>query len=43
MGLMVGFRVCQVCLVVGFGEDEYDDEEEFVRIDGFRMNRDGDG
>uniref|UniRef100_A0A7N2LIB6 Uncharacterized protein n=1 Tax=Quercus lobata TaxID=97700 RepID=A0A7N2LIB6_QUELO len=31
---------CQVCLVVGFGED---DEEELVRTDGFGMNRDSDG
>ena len=30
-----------VCLVVGFGEDD-DDEEELVRTDGFGMNRDGD-
>ena len=30
-----------VCLVVGFGEDD-DDEEELVRTDGFGMNRDVD-
>ena len=41
MGLMVGFVVSWVCLVVGFGED--DDEEELVRTNGFRMNRDSDG
>ena len=29
MGLMVGFSVCWVCMVVGFGED--DDEEELVK------------
>ena len=34
MGLMVGFGVCWVCLVVGFGEDD---------DDGFGMNRDGNG
>ena len=29
---------------MGFSEDDDDDdEEELVRIDGFRMNRDGDG
>ena len=43
MGLMVGFDVCWVCLVVGFGEDNDDDEEELVRTNGFRMNRDGNG
>ena len=43
MGLMVGFGVCWVCLVVGFSEDDDGDEEELVRLDGFRMNRDGDG
>ena len=29
---MVGFGVCWVCLVMGFSEDD-DDEEEFVRIE----------
>ena len=29
-------------LMVGFGEDD-DDEEELVRTDGFGMNRDGNG
>ena len=43
MGLKVGFDVCWVCLVVGFGEDNDDDEEELVRTNGFRMNRDGNG
>ena len=28
---------------MGFGEDDEGDEEELVRLDGFRMNRDGDG
>ena len=32
MGLMVGFGLCWVCLVVGFGEDDDND-------DGFGMNR----
>ena len=35
MGLMAGFGVCWVCLVVGFGEDDDDDR--------FGWNRDGDG
>ena len=39
MGLMVGFCVRWVCLVMGFSEDD-DDEEEFVRTDGFGMNGD---
>ena len=43
MGLKLGFDVCWVCLVVGFGEDNDDDEEELVRTNGFRMNRDGNG
>ena len=43
MGLMVGFGICQVCLVVGFGKDNDDDEEELVRTDGLGMNRDDDG
>ena len=44
MGLMVGFGVCEVCLVMGFGEDDDDDdEEELVRRNGFGMNRDSDG
>ena len=36
MGLMVGFGVCWVCFVVGFGEDDDGDG-------GFGMIRDGDG
>ena len=43
MGLMVGFGVCWVCLVVGFGEDDDDDKEELVRTYGLGMNRDDDG
>ena len=42
MGLMVGFGVRWVCLVMDFSEDD-DDEEEFVRTNGFGMNRDDNG